>query len=253
MFKSHNIRGGSMKKVFMDSSKIIKDNKYKIDEKNYKGINIVHFKVDSSNETKIKRIKGDYFSINFDYVVLHKNEKIIKKELMKILKVLFKNDTPTKPLIIGLGNSSIICDSLGVNTTNKVMATNHFTDFLSLPKVALFNPEVTEKTGINSFSLIEMVVKKLSPTVIIMIDSLATDNEQYLNNCIEINNTGIIPGSAIKDNKKIDSNTFGIPVIAIGVPLVLNKNKNLYTTPNVKEIVEVTSKIIADALNDLFF
>ena len=242
-----------MKKVFMDSSKIIKNNLLKIDEKNYNGINIIHFKVDSSNEKMLKRIKGDYFSINFDYVVLNKKNKLIKKEVMKVLKAFFKEDKITKPLIIGLGNSSVICDSLGVNTTNKIMATNHFNDFLNIPKVALFNPEVTEKTGISSFSLIEMVVKKLKPTVIIMIDSLATDNEQYLNNCIEINNTGIIPGSAIKDNKRIDSNTFGIPVISIGVPLVLNKNKNLYTSPNVLEIVNLTSLIIADALNDLFF
>jgi len=242
-----------MKKVLMDSAKIIKDNKYKIDEKNISGVNIVHFKVDKDNEKKLKKIKGDYYSINFDYLILHTKEKIIKKELLKILKVLFKNDKPTKPLIIGLGNSSIICDSLGINTTNKVMATNHFTDFLNLPKVALFNPEVTEKTGISSFSLIEMVVKKLKPTVIILIDSLATNNEIYLNNCIEINNTGIIPGSAIKDNKKIDNNTFGIPLISIGVPLVLEKNKYLYTTPNVAEVVNLTSKIISDALNDLFF
>ena len=133
------------------------------------------------------------------------------------------------------------------------MATNHFNDFLNIPKVALFNPEVTEKTGISSFSLIEMVVKKLNPTIIIMIDSLATNNEMYLNNCIEINNTGIIPGSAIKENKKIDAKTFGIPVIAIGVPLVIERNKNLFTTPNVKEIIDLTSKIISDALNDLFF
>lgn len=237
----------------MDSSKIIKDNLYKIDEYKYSGFRVVHFKVDSSNEKKLKRIKGDYYSINFDYVNLVKKEKMIKKELMKILKLFFKNQNPTKPLIVGLGNSSIICDSLGIKTTNKIMATNHFNDFLNLPKVALFNPEVTEKTGISSFSLIEMVVKKLHPSVIIMIDTLATSNEEYLNNCIEINNTGIIPGSAIKDNKKIDSSTFKIPVIAIGVPLVWEKDKKLYTTPNVKEVINMTSKIISDALNDLFF
>lgn len=242
-----------MKKAFMDSSKIIKDNLFKIDEKNYRGYSVTHFKVDSSNEKVLKRIKGDYFSINFDYVSLHSEEKALKREVMKVLKAFFHNENPTKPLIVGLGNSSITCDSLGVNTTNKVMATNHFNDFLNIPKVALFNPEVTEKTGISSFSLIEMVVKKLSPTVIIMIDSLATNNELYLNNCIEINNTGIIPGSAIRDNKKIDAKTFDIPVIAIGVPLVYEKNKNLYTTPNVKEIIDLTSKIISDALNDLFF
>jgi len=242
-----------MKKVFMDSAKIIKEKMLKIDEKNRGGVEVVHFKVDASNEKLLKRIRGDYFSINFDYVTLHQQQKIIKKELMKILKSFFQEMRPTKPLIIGLGNSSVLCDSLGVATTNQVMATNHFNDFLNIPKVALFNPEVTEKTGISSFSLIEMVVKKLQPTVIIMIDSLATNSEIYLNHCIEINDTGIIPGSAIKENKKIDSKTFGIPVIAIGVPLVLDKNKNLYTTPNVKEIIDLTSKIISDALNDLFF
>lgn len=241
-----------MKKIFMDSSKILKDKGIKINEKNHMGFSVNHFKVDYTSEKLVKKVKGDYYTILFDYVSLKKREKAIKKEVMKILKTLIKDNTP-KPLIIGLGNSSILCDSLGVHTTNKVMATNHFTDFLSLPKVAIFNPEVTEKTGISSFSLIEMVVKKLKPTVIIMIDSLATNNETYINNCIEINNTGIIPGSAIKDNKKIDSSTFNIPLIAIGVPLIYEKGKNLYTTPSVHEIINSTSSIISDALNDLFF
>lgn len=242
-----------MKKVFMDVASIIKEEKLKIDEKKGNGYTVNHFKVDSTNEKTLKRIKGDYFSIHFDYISLHKQQKALKKEVMRILKAFFEPKTITKPLIIGLGNSSILCDSLGVQTTNKVMATNHFDDFLSLPKVAIFNPEVTQKTGIRSFSLIEMVVKKLKPSVIIMIDSLATSNEEYLNNCIEINNTGIIPGKALKDNKKIDSSTFQIPLIAIGVPLVIDFNKKLYTTPNVHEVIDLTSEIIAQALNDLFF
>lgn len=247
------IKGGSVKKIFMDVSKTFNEDLKKIDNRTKNGIETVHFIVDEKNEKILKRIKGDYFSINFDYVTMHTKEKYIKKELMKILNILFKDSKPARPLIIGLGNSSILCDSLGVHTTNKVMATNHFNDFLNIPKVAIFNPEVTEKTGISSFSLIEMVVNKLKPTVIIMIDTLATDNEVYLNNCIEINNTGIIPGSAIKENKKIDKNTFNIPVVAIGVPLVIERNKNLYTTPNVHEVIDLTSKIISDALNDLFF
>ncbi len=242
-----------MKKVFMDASHIIQDNLMKLDEIKYKNYKVNHFKVTTDNEKKLKRIKGDYFVIGYEYKDINKIGKGIKKELMKILRLFFKDMNPAKPLIIGLGNSGIVCDSLGVNTTNKVMATNHFTDFLNLPKVALFNPLVTEKTGISSYSLIEMVVKKLQPTVIIMIDTLATNNDEYLNNCLEINNTGIIPGSAIKDNKKIDASTFNIPVIAIGVPLVLDKDKHLYTSVNASEVVDSMSDIISGALNDLFF
>ena len=242
-----------MKKVFMDVSKTLADNKFKIDEKKYRGYQIRHFCVDYKSEKLIKRIRGDYYTITFDYISMHQKAKMIKKEFMKILKELLNNLKATDPLIIGLGNSQVLCDSLGVTTTNKIMATNHFTDFLNLPKVAIFNPEVTEKTGISSFSLIEMVVKKLKPSMIIMIDSLATSNKCYLNNCIEINNTGIIPGSAIKDNKRIDENTFGIPVIAIGVPLVLEIGRDMYSTPNVGEVIDVVSNIIANGLNDLFF
>jgi len=242
-----------MKKVFMDVSKVLTENRFKIDEKKHRGYRVSHFCVDYKSEKLIKRIRGEYYTITFDYISMHQKAKMIQKEFMKILKELFKNLKTTDPLIIGLGNSQVLCDSLGVKTTNKIMATNHFTDFLSLPKVAIFNPEVTEKTGISSFSLIEMVVKKLKPSMIIMIDSLATSNKDYLNNCIEINNTGIIPGSAIKDNKKIDENTFGIPVIAIGVPLVLEIDKDMYSTPNVGEVIDVVSSIMADGINDLFF
>ena len=242
-----------MKKVFVDVSKTLADNKFKIDEKKYRGYQIRHFCVDYKSEKLIKRIRGDYYTITFDYISMHQKAKMIQKEFMKILKELLNNLKATDPLIIGLGNSQVLCDSLGVTTTNKIMATNHFTDFLNLPKVAIFNPEVTEKTGISSFSLIEMVVKKLKPSMIIMIDSLATSNKDYLNNCIEINNTGIIPGSAIKDNKRIDENTFGIPVIAIGVPLVLEIGRDMYSTPNVGEVIDVVSNIIANGLNDLFF
>ena len=237
----------------MDAASIIEDNLMKLDEVKYKNYKVVHFKVTKDNEKKLKRIKGDYFVINFDYFTLNKYSKSVKKELIKILKTFFKDRNPTKPLIIGLGNSNVLCDSLGIKTTNKVMATNHFKDFLKMPKVALFNPEVVEKTGISSYSLIEMVVKSLKPTVIIMIDTLATDKQEYLNNCIEVNDTGIVPGSAIKDNKKIDKNTFGIPVIAIGVPLVMMQEKMLYTTPKVGDVIDITSNIISDALNDLFF
>ena len=242
-----------MKKVFIDSSKIIKDNLLKIDEEKYNGYSITHFKVTTNNEKLLKKIKGDYYTISFDYISLQKRAKQIKKSLVKILKLFFKNENQPKPLIIGLGNSNITCDSLGVTTTNKMMSNNQYNNFLNSPNVVIFNPEVIDKSGISSFSLIEMVVKKLKPTVIIIIDTLVTNNEDNLNNHIEINNTGIIPGSELKENKKIDYKTFNIPVIAIGVPLIFEYHKNLYTTPSVTNVINLTSNIISEALNDIFF
>ena len=86
-----------MKKVFIDSSKIIKENLFKIDEINYRGYSVSNFKVNETNEKLLKKIKGDYYTISFDYVSLQKKAKQIKKELMKILNIFFKNENPPKP------------------------------------------------------------------------------------------------------------------------------------------------------------
>ena len=98
-----------------------------------------------------------------------------------------------------------------------------------------------------------MLVEKIKPSSIIIIDSLLTNNPKRLNRCVEITDSGIIPGSAIKTNRKINFKTFAIPLIAIGVPLVIEINKNKYTSLNIKEDVEKISNIIASALNELFF
>ena len=98
-----------------------------------------------------------------------------------------------------------------------------------------------------------MVVKDLEPDVILVIDSLQTKNVTSLNNTIEINDTGIIPGSLININKEINSKTFNIPLIMIGSPLVYQYNDKVFTTVNAEESIENISNIIADAVKKLLF
>lgn len=238
--------------LFLDvAEELINKNKEKIDIKKQNGIETKHFKL--TNKQRYKRDLGDYYTISFAEEILEFDKKYLTKEIIKTLKKFKKNITQyNSTLIIGLGNSSIMCDALGSKTASKIIATNHYVDFLSLPKVAVFAPEVISKTGISSFDLIKMLVHNLKPSLIIVIDSLATNNYSRLNNCIEISDTGIIPGSALMTNRKISSKTFNIPLIAIGAPLVL-KNKNMIlTSPNVKQVVDNLSTIIANALNYLF-
>ena len=240
--------------LFLDAAEeIIKKNNYLLEEKKKKNISIKHFKVDDENTKIMKRSKGDYYTIFYDNNILLNKQKSLANEVVNILKTLFKNyKRRGRTLIVGLGNSSIPSDAIGPNTINKVIATNHFNDFLTIPKVCLFVPEVTSKTGISSYYLIKMVIESLKPDTIIVIDSLVTSNHYKLNNCIEISDTGIIPGSALRAGKEISSKTFGIPVIAIGIPLLININNNLYTSPNIMEVLEETSNILASSLNNLF-
>lgn len=238
-------------KLFMDLAINYKKNNILVSRKKYKDIVLSHYIVDESSSKDLKKDVGDFYSITFTEELLLKKQSIIYKVIKKILKNILKEYNTEKTLIIGLGNSSIASDSFGANTTNKIIATNQYNDFLTIPRIALFNPEVTEKTGINSFNLIKLVVNDYKPNCIIVIDSLATKNINYLNKCLEINNVGIIPGGALRDNREISAKTFGIPVISIGIPLVLDQNHNLFSTPNVELINETVSEILSSCLNDV--
>lgn len=240
-------------KLFLDVGIDKIDAKYKLDEKKTNCFKTTHYVVAKETKKEVKKEVGDYYVIQFTYETLLTKENILTKEVERILKLLLKKYQKTKKvLVIGLGNKEVDGDALGCITTEKIVATNQYHDFLTLPKIALFNPSVTEKTGINSFKLIEMVVGDLKPDVIVMIDSLATKSEEYLNSAIEINDTGIIPGSALNASKEICYKTFGIPVLSVGVPLCLELNKKFYTSVLIHEVMESSSVIIANSLNDIF-
>ncbi len=196
---------------------------------------------------------GDYFTISFNDKSLMTKEETLVMEVVKVLKTMFKKyHRNGKILLIGLGNPHILADTLGPATTSKIMATYQY-DFLTIPKVAIYNPNVTANTGISSFHLIKMVVKDLEPDLIIVIDSLQTKNLPNLNNTIEINDTGIIPGSLININKEINNKTFNIPLITIGSPLVYEFNNQVFTSVNCEEVVSHISNIIALSLKSILF
>lgn len=240
-------------KLFLDVGIDKIDKKYIVEETKNNTFQTIHYIVAKENKKQIKREIGDYFVMRFAYEKLYTKQNILGKEVERIIKSFLKKyDKAEKVLIIGLGNENVIGDSLGVEVTNKVIATNHYQDFLTIPKIALFNPSVTEKTGISSYNLIEMVVHDINPDIIIMIDSLATSNEDYLNSAIEINNTGIIPGSAINASKEINEKSFNIPILSIGVPCCLEYHKKIYHSAFIKEVITQTSDVIAKSLNNLF-
>lgn len=240
-------------KLFLDVGIDKIDTKYKVEEKKTSTFKTIHYVVCKECKKEIKREVGDYFVIQFTYENLLTKKNSLTKEVERILKTFLKKYQKTKKvLVVGLGNKMVDGDALGVITTDKVIATNQYQDFLTIPKIALFTPSVTEKTGINSFNLIEMVVANLKPDVIIMIDSLATKSEEYLNSAIEINDTGIIPGSALNSSREITKKTFGIPVLSLGVPLCLQLNKKFYTSVFIHEVIEASSIILSNSLNNIF-
>ncbi len=133
-------------------------------------------------------------------------------------------------LVAGLGNEEITPDSLGPKTGARVLATRHITGELAratgldrLRPVAVMNTGVTGQTGIETGEYILSVVKRIRPNAVIAVDALASRRIERLGRTVQISDAGISPGAGVGNHRtRIDRETIGVPVIAIGVPTVVD-------------------------------
>lgn len=133
-------------------------------------------------------------------------------------------------LVAGLGNEEITPDSLGPKTGARVLATRHITGELAraagldrLRPVAVMNTGVTGQTGIETGEYILSVVKRIRPNAVIAVDALASRRIERLGKTVQISDAGISPGAGVGNHRtRINKETIGVPVIAIGVPTVVD-------------------------------
>ncbi len=178
----------------------------------------------------LKRKTGLYKTITFTDVTdkdhYKKVEDIFIKTFKKILKEA-KIKENGKALIIGLGNEESTPDALGPKVINQVLVTRYLFELGDVEKgyrnVCSFKPNVTGVTGIETWEVIESLVESVKPDFLIVIDSLAASSLERLNKTIQITDTGISPGSGIGNTRKeLSRDTLNIPVIAIGVPTIVD-------------------------------
>ena len=202
------------------------------------GIMVDDISLESNN--LLKKKAGRYITISFDDVTDQTNYlnvlSVFKKELFRILECTgIKKDASC--LVIGIGNKDIISDALGNRTLKNITVTRHLYLLGDYDKkyrnVSIIEPNVIGVTGIESSDIIAGVIEKIKPDFIIAVDSLCASNIKRLNKTIQISNTGIEPGSGIGNNKKeLSFETFKIPVIAIGVPTVVDSTVIVSDTIN---------------------
>lgn len=186
-------------------------------------------KIDKELEKKLKKKPGIYRTVTFKDVTDKNNFKEVEKAVITALKSTYEDINLTKDskvLVIGLGNEESTPDSLGPKSINHVLVTRHL--FLlgeveeGYRSVASFKPSVTGVTGIETKDLIEGITEKIKPDLLIVIDALASNSIDRLNKTIQITTSGISPGSGIGNNRvEISKETMNIPVIALGVPTVV--------------------------------
>lgn len=186
--------------------------------------------VDEHGVAVIGKPIGSYVTIEAPALKLR--DPILEERVSRCLSLEIKKILPQKKhisvLLAGLGNRFITSDSLGPRVTDKAMVTRHLLENIPdqvderINQLSAISPGVLGLTGIETMEIIQGVVKCIKPDVIIVVDSLASLNKDRLTTTFQINNTGIQPGSGVGNHRKsLDESTMGVPVIAIGVPLVV--------------------------------
>lgn len=229
--------------------------------KKSKNIKVTEINLDKKSSKLINKKIGKYITIEFNDITDTTNKNKVLNIFSKELSKLINKTNDSYYLIIGLGNIKSTPDSLGPKVVENIIVTNHIYELNLLDKrysrVSAIAPSVYAKTGIKTFDIISSIVKKIKPTQIIIIDSLASNTLNRLNKTIQITNTGIEPGSGVGNrNNEISKKTLGVDCISIGVPTVIDikkinkKETNFIVTPNeIDFIIDILVNIISDGIN----
>lgn len=193
-------------------------------------VTLEEIKIEKSQEEIVNKKEGIYRTVSFKDITDKNNFKEVEKVLIEALKKTYEDvnlKEQSKILVVGLGNEDSTPDSLGPKSIDHVLVTRHL--FLlgeveeGYRNTASFKPSVTGATGIETKDLIEAITRKINPDLLIVIDALASNSIERLNKTVQITTSGISPGSGIGNNRvEISKETLKIPVIAIGIPTVVD-------------------------------
>lgn len=180
---------------------------------------------------KLNKPIGKYITIeskvlkNLDPEESKSMSHLIKEELKKVVNI----DKNSTVLVVGLGNWNITPDALGPKVVSNIMVTKHLKEYIpefideDLCSVCAISPGVMGITGVETSDLISGIVKKINPSLVIAIDALASKNPERISTTVQITDTGITPGSGVGNKREgLNRETLGVPVVAIGVPTVVD-------------------------------
>ncbi len=191
-------------------------------------------KVTIKNEDGAKKLGkpiGNYITVDIPDYTVYDGEIMddVSQAVGKTLKALVNIDQDKTALVVGLGNWKVTPDALGPKVVEKIMVTRHLKDVMpesiddSIIPVCAIAPGVLGITGIETGDVIKALVDKIRPDIVICIDALASRKIERVNRTIQISDTGISPGAGVGNHRmRINEETLGIKVVAIGVPTVVD-------------------------------
>lgn len=187
------------------------------------------------NENGVKAVSkeiGTYITMEIqDLEYLEEDKKkFVMDEVAKEVTKLIGSDKNESILVVGLGNVYVTPDALGPKVIQKIEVTRHLINFAkelvdvnNTRNVSAISPGVLGTTGIETSEIVNSVVSNIKPSLVIVIDSLASQSIHRIGKTIQLSNTGITPGAGVKNKREaINKEALGVKVIAIGVPTVVD-------------------------------
>lgn len=207
-------------------------------EKQISGVEVSDMKITTEEGSSIiGKPLGRYITVGCKKSWLmtdEEKENVIQTVTDYITELVPKGDKTV--LVVGLGNRDITPDSLGPRTVDGLIVTRHVKEYdpklfdsIGQEEIAAIAPGVVGQTGIETLELIRGAVERVKPDVVIAVDALAARSVDRLGSTLQLSDTGLSPGSGIGNRRReINRTSIGVPVIAIGVPTVVDSSTLVY-------------------------
>lgn len=234
-------------------------------EKIISGFSVTEMEITTAEASElIGKPQGKYVTVSIGKIWLQHDDRwniaaeIIADELRKLV---YKSGVPEGVLIAGLGNRSIVSDAVGPMTAEGITVNRHikesnpdlFGKLHSLPISAVI-PGVTGQTGMEALELIKGASEAVRPSVIIVIDALASKSVDRLGTTVQLSDTGISPGSGIGNRRQaISRSSLGVPVISVGVPTVVDSSTLVFDTLEKAGVSEISEALERELENGRSF
>lgn len=203
------------------------------------------------------------------------------REVSEVIADLLRELTGTAEsvLVAGVGNRDVTPDALGPQAVSNLMITRHLIreygrEMMGMDGCCVVSgivPGVMAQTGMETSEILQGIIEETRPDLLIVIDALAARSTRRLGRTVQITDTGIQPGSGVGNHRgSLTKESLGIPVIAIGVPTVVEAAAIVYdaqgncekmpphlngmfvTPKNIDEMIKQLGFTLSEALNMVF-
>ena len=238
-----------------------------LNEERICGCRVTAVKINGGEASKVlcKPI-GNYLTLELDEYIRRRENSFsdAANALSQLMRRFAEIQNAQSFLVACLGNRAITPDAVGPEVSDSLIVTRHLKqslpqEFAALSSVAVLRTGVLGTTGIESAQSLKALCGLVQPDCVIAVDALASGDLDRLCRNVQICDSGIAPGSGVgNDRAELNRESLGVPVIAVGVPTVIDaaafcadeSAAGLFVTPrNIDELVRSVSKLVAYGLN----